>query len=225
MDLPISLLILTIIATSIVALFVYIRNKGNSIARAFVLLISSFVLWAIAQLFMYISPTAPEAVMAMRFANLFALLLAWSFCLFAYHFPNITIQLNRLFLFFLVISTMLSLYLSFDAYGITMDAYPLRSGYAFLLNKPAYAFYAVTFLGIFGYGYSLLVRKYLNSVGENRLLILHVIYSSLIPVIAGSILNMIMLFFDQFSQMIFGPSFTLIFTCVAAYIVFFRNRN
>lgn len=225
MDYKLILAILTIVLTSLVAIVVYVRNPKSDVAKSFVILILTFAVWGIAQATLYATSSLQIAYVADVSTYFFGLLIAWSFFTFSYLFPYKAARLNKYILGSLLILTIISFVTILSPGGVVQSVYNNEFGYAFINNKYSYGFYTLVFFLIFGYAYNLLIQKYRSSSAENRLLTLHVIYSSLVPVVAGSLFNLIFILFKRFEYQIYGPSFTLIFTITVAYLIFLRGRK
>ena len=228
MDFKLILILLTIILTVLIAVIVYVRNPKSSLAKSFVVLITSFAVWGIAQAALYAAPTHASAAFADKITYVLGLPLAWAFLNFVYHFPFKTIHLNRYILITGGVINLFSLYPVFfqpaimsKIYDQPFTSYSPNVGLSFIY----FALYSVGFFTVFIYAYYILIQKYKNAVAENKISILHVLYSTLIAVIGGSITNILLLYFGSFQYQVYGPSFTLVFTLVVAYLIFLRGRK
>ena len=220
-----TLVIITIVATALVALIVILRNPKSEIAQSFAVLISFFVLWAALQGFIFISSSAEQTYVAELLTNYLGLGIAWSFLIFAYFFPYKSYRIERGQVVFLAGATIL-MFILMSIPGFIIDiTQPWHHGLALPANKINFALYILLFSLIFGNAYQILIKKFLVSTAENKILLLHVIYSSAVPVIAGSILNLLLIEFDEFRYQIYGPSFTLFFTLTVAYLIFIRRER
>ena len=227
MDFKLYLAILTICLTVLVALVLLIRNPRSNVTRSFALLITSYALWGIAQAALYAAPTHASASLADQITYVLGIPIAWTFLNFVYHFPFKSNHLNRYILITGGVINLFSLYPVFFQPSIISKIYdqPFTSYSSNLsLSITYFSIYSLGFFTVFIYAYYVLIQKYMNSVAENKIIILHVLYSSLIAVIGGSIVNILLLYFGLFRYQIYGPSFTLIFTITVSYLIFLRPK-
>ena len=223
MDLALGSLILTIILTSVVAGFVYGRNPKSDITRSFLLLITGFVLWALGEAFFYASTDLKVLFIADQLTYLFGLGTAWALLLFAIRFA-FPWKANNFFLILFSLLTIIAAVLVFYPNAILVSVYSTPGGGREIIHSNLFLLYMLPVLVLFIYSYVILWKKYVNAVGDMRLLIKYVIISSLVPVIAGSILSLGLLYFGIDQYQVYGPIFTLFFTFSVAYLLV-RSRN
>jgi len=220
-----TLVIITIVATALVALIVILRNPKSEITQSFAVLISCFVLWAAAQGVMYVSMDVRLAYTADVLAFFTALCIAWAFLRFAFLFPSRMFPVRKDVIATLGMASLLIISLILVPGFMIRDIQVWNPGFGFPVNTVQFLVYTTIFFSVFGYAYLILARKYFVSTAENKVLLLHVIYASLIPVTAGSILNLLLLAVNQLRYQIYGPSFTLFFTLTVAYLIFIRRER
>ncbi len=184
-----------------------------------------FALWAVGQAILY---TAKDQELILFVANLtyvFGLAIAWSFLIFAAEFPYRLALIPRVVAFGVLLS-LISLILTYvpNQYRITQDVFITDSVPGFRINKVSFLTYAFTFFFLFIYSFVILILKCQSSTGETKAQLKHVIYSSLVPILAGSFFNLLFISMGIFKYQIYGPMFTLIFTITVSYLIFLRPK-
>lgn len=220
MDFRLILLIITILTTGILGISVYIRNPRSDVALRFLLLISLFVFWSLAQYVIYASADKSTVLFADRLTYLFGLGIAWAYLSFATYFPYLYSRAQRRMVKILAALSVVAGAVSLMPSLLVHDVAIQTNGPFFVLNFYGFTFYAVVFFAVFIYAFYILAAKYRESAGEHKLQIKYVFVSSLVPVVAGSIFNVLFIYFTIFQYQVYGPSFTLVFTITVTYLLF-----
>ena len=225
MDLEIFLNILTIVLSALVAGFIYGRNPKSPTTKSLLVLIGSFIVWALTQIIIYLNADNEIVLLVHRFAHLLGIVIAWTFVWFTYHFLHSSVHLNRLLMLVGGALSILVVALGFLPNGTIKGIYQTAHGAAFMYNSMYLGLWTIIFCLISFYGFYILYLKYNASSGESKWLIAMIFILTLIPFVAGFIFNVLFLLLGIFHFQIYGPIFTLIFTFGITYILLRSSKT
>lgn len=228
MNLGIFLIILTLVLTSLVVIYVAIRKQRSEVQTSYLVLISFFALWALFTLFVEVAALADIALVFKGLTYVLGLGIAWSFLGFTINFPYRAYQINTFFIKAGILVTTVFLGFLFLVPGTLNLRVIIDEQFGqklFSLDYRWLTAYILVFVSISSSAFYILLRKYFTASGESRLQLRLVVVSTMIAFLAGLVFNLLSLYIDQHWLQIYGPSFTLVFTLVVAYLIFLRGRK
>src|SRR3989344_7954452 len=149
MDFRLILLLLTIVITGFLALFVYFRSPNNAVAKHYLLLITSFVTWALIRYIIDVTTDLNLALLLETASYVLGLGIGWTFLAFASAFPYPS-KPNKKILTAILIFTVAAFLtvVKGDLVLGTQFAYYSKS---FTIGFPALTLYNVVFSSLFLY--------------------------------------------------------------------------
>ena len=223
MDFKLILILVTIMLTSVTALYIYSRYSEGVVQKSYLLLITTFIVWAVIRVVVYTTQDAGIALIFERSAYIVGILIAWAFFNFAYQFAYRAPRISTAYVRALALLSLIPVMQSFTNYFIR-KAFLGSSGAFFDISFPLLVLYDVVFIMVFGYAFHLLVQKFFESSGETRVSLRYVVISTLIAVAGGFTVNLFHPLLGEFRYQVLGPSFTIFFTLAVAYLII-RSRK
>lgn len=224
MNFEIFLLLVTIVLTTLLAIYIFARNPKGALSRIFILLILSFAFWSIVQLLLYMSANMNDVPILRKITYIFGIPIGWSFLYFALQFPYVTKDFLRT-RYVLAISSLSSALFIF-CYKADIIFTPIEySGKGLYLSTPIYWYFVASFLAPLIVSYIIFYKKLQHATGDMKYKLLLIVISSSIAVFFGSLFDVIFPYFGILSFQLYGPSFTLVFTITVSYIVFLDPRR
>jgi hypothetical protein len=209
----------------VLAMYIFIRNPRSEISISFIFLIFSFVLWALAQAILYSTSDRATAVLVDRSSYVFALLIPWSFLSFLLVFPYRMRDTNNILRYINIFLSIVCLGLLFFPNLYTYDVNITHFKKDLLINYYSFTFWVVTYLLIMLHAFIIFYKKYRIAAGESKQQLRYIMGATIIPIIAGSLMNLFLYFLNIYDFAVYGPSFTLIFTVTVSYLIFLRPRR
>lgn len=217
MNFDFFIIITPILASFILGLTVYSRNRRNLSNKIFGVLSLAIILWAAANYFS-LHPVFLSGLFWIRMVMFFAVFLQFMFFLFVLIFPENKVLMKKNVFALLVFITMSTMAIAF-----TKFLYPImeeRNGEAIPVPGPMMPLFAFTIFLFWGLAAFFTFKKYFQSKGSERV---HWQY-----ILLGFIVMFLFLIGSQFIAVVvfqktdlikFGPIFTLPFIISSAYAI------
>src|SRR3989344_6514757 len=158
MDLKLGILALTVIFTAGLAAVVFIRNPRGEVQRSFLYLITSFIVWSLFVMAVYLSHGNLSLTILTRLTTVASLIVALLFLNFCYRFPNV-IAVNRGILSVFIpitLADIMIVILPNGAYRVVTEG---AAGKIFIINTLPFFLHTLIIMAIFSSAYWLLFKK------------------------------------------------------------------
>lgn len=210
--------IFTIVANSIIGLFVFLRGSKKVSNRYFALFSASLVGW-IGTLFLYYAISEPLAVLFLGRLNFgISIYINYTLLMFVYNFPHVTEEFSGRRLELITYITHVIFILAVCTPLIAKDELVVGSDREVVYGE-LYLLYVSWFVVLFIVSIYLLVKKYIYEKGAVRLQILYLIWGFLLTFVLGSVTNLLLPLLGIFHFQNFGPTATIFLLLSISYVI------
>ncbi len=216
-------LTLSVLGILVLILFAYFRNPRSATNILFSLLTADIALWLIANYFsLHQLSSEFRALFWVRVVMFLAAAQGPLFLLFVHTFPNNKVIIARKILVSLVILTLLTMVISltpflFQSVSIENGKIHPQPSFGMLLFIP-------NSVGTLVFGFALLVRRFLRTVGLQKLQLKYILVGTVFMFFFILLSNFVLpVFFKISSFVIFSPLYVLFFAGASAYAII-RHR-
>jgi len=222
MKLQFIFLIIVLLVNFIIGLIVLIRDRKDIIARFFLLIIFSIILWIISNLLLDFIRNPFIGLFAAKSAYIGAILIASSFLYFVLIFPKKDYRVSKKLKAFILLCTLI--FILFAISNLLVKKVEIFSWGVNIVPGLFYPFFMVYFIGFMTTSLLILIKKLYLENGIERLQIFYLFIGVMLATIGSSLTNLIIPYFTgDFSISTYGPLFALFFVGFTAFAILKHN--